>query len=201
MRLKYILTIILLWFSGCSNISSHLIYNNHSVYIKTSNTPIILKAQTLTTKNTNFVSLYLKQQLLQISNKETIVYEQAITNLEYEFEPTLHRIISVIFDTSTLIPIYNNNNLYVYQIILPNHKIINIIIHYFGTQELYLLYGMSNKTLYNILHNLDTNIHLPTLLPTIKLPTNNKAFITKWNDWNVHFVPLVVPLARLMMPF
>ena len=197
----HILTISLIILSGCSVNTSNINYKNNIIQIEVSQTPISLKAQTVIKQTKNFVSLYLTQQILRLSNTETIVYEKVRTNLEYEFEPTIYRILTILFEHTSFLPIYHQNHLYAYQLILPNKTIINLIAHQSDSQELNLLYGMSNKKLSSIIHSLDNNAYIPKLLPTTKLPSNKKAFITKWNDWTVHFVPLVVPLARLMTPF
>jgi len=162
--------------------------------------PIDIKAPAIYQKNTNFSSLYLSQKILKLSKNEFVAYEQAQTNNEYEFEPSIHRIIHIVFETNSLIPVYAKNHLYAYQLVMPNHKLLNLIAYQFDTQELTFLYGMSNKEFKKILFKLDNSYNYK-LHNNVMQINNNHHFITKWNDWNVHFVPLVVPLSRLMSPF
>jgi len=144
--------------------------------------------------------MYLNQKILRLSPNEFAIYEQAKTNNEYEFEPSLYRIIKIVFEAKSFIPIYAKNHIYAYQLVMPNHKLLNLIAYQFDTQEVTFIYGMSNKEFKKMLINLDNNYKYQ-LHNNIMKVNNKHHFITKWNDWNVHFVPLVVPLARLMSPF
>jgi hypothetical protein len=173
--------------TGCSDI----VYNGN---------PIDIQAPTVYQKNTNFASLFLTQKVIQLSKNEFAVYEKAQTNNEYEFEPSIYRIIQIVFETKSFIPVYSKNHIYAYQLVMPNHKLLNLIAYQFDTQELTFIYGMSNKEFKKMLLKIDDSYQYKLYTNIIQVDKTHK-FITKWNDWKVHFVPLVVPLARLMSPF
>jgi hypothetical protein len=187
--------ILTIFINSCSGFTPSAInYQNQSLILQTTKeNTVALKASTLATKNINFVSLFLKQQLILLDKKEKVIYERAKTNMDYEFEPSLHRIIKYVFESKGMIPIYAQNSLYAYQLILADNRVINLIAYQGDSQELILLYGMSSLLFNKIIHKLNPDAYYAKY--NVK---NSTKIETKWDDLKVHFIPLVVPLAKMM---
>jgi len=202
MTKRYILSILfLLIVSGCVYTPSIMGYNHQNVYMKVDKNQLILTSKQLHHKLTNFVSLGLHQYILQLKNKELVAYENAYTDIAYEFEPSIHRIVKVVFDAKSLILVYGEGHLYAYQLVLQNNSILNLIAYQGDTQHLQFIYGMSTKTLNYMIHTLNPNAPIAKYNNVIRIKTSKNPYISRWNDMKVHFTPLVVPIARFMGPF
>jgi hypothetical protein len=176
-------------------------YQNHQLYMQVANNHLSLSGEVIHKKLTNFVSLGLYQYLIKLKNGEMVVYEDARTDLSYEFEPSIHRIIQIVFDAKYLVPIYGEGHLYAYQVVMPNDRVLNLIGYQSDTQDLKLVYGMSTKTFNSMIHALNPNAKGATYTQVLKVGNQNNPFISKWDDMKVHFVPLVVPYGKFMAPF
>jgi hypothetical protein len=186
--------------NGCGTYSG-IGWHNGSLYFQLDKKVTQLKGMPVAQKRTNFKSLFLNQTVLQTKRGSLLVYEDAETDLEYEFEPTMMRIINVIFETRKKILLYARGNLQAYQVILPNGQLLNLIAQQSTTQELKLLYGMSTPELNRILKELDPAAPTARYSKVVTFSDPKDAIMTKWDDMKVHFYPLVVPLPRLMMGF
>jgi hypothetical protein len=200
--MKQIITFLLFLFFivGCST-SSNIGYQNGFLYLQLEDVLVEMKGTPVAQKRTNFKSLFLEQTVLQTQEGNLLVYENARTDLSYEFEPTLMRTLDVVFETRKKIPLYIKAHLHAYQIILPNGQILNVIAQQNDSQQLKLLYGMSTQQLNRILRKLDPGAQKAHYGNVITLKDPEYAILTKWDDMKVHFYPLVVPLPRLMMGF
>jgi len=189
-----------LFTNGCSSSYATLGYRDQTVYVQLENVLTQLHAQPITQKRTNFSSLFLKQQILRTEKGNLIILETAQTDLSYEFEPTIDRIVNVLFNTRRKVLLYAGGGLFVYQVILENGQVINLIAEKSENQRIKLLYGLTNSQIMQILKVL---MGYAVKLPYHGMSINGvkHAFLTQWTDMNVHFYPLVVPLPRLMMPF
>jgi len=198
----FIITTILFSIIGCTPYISNISLNNNNLSLHTSKDRFFSTSSTVIGKKSiNFVSLYVRKYILKLQNNEIITYENAQTDFSYEFEPTIHRIIKIVFEAQDMIPVYGENHTYAYQILLKNGKILNLIGYQSDSQNLKLVYGMSTKTFNDMLHALNPNARNAQYNQALKITSPNNAILSKWNDQKVHFVPLVVPLPRLMGPF
>jgi len=192
---------IFLLLTGCVNKPSYMGYKNQMLYMQVASNRLALSGHILDKKLNNFVSLGLYQYLIKLKNGETVVYEHGQTDMAYEFEPSIHRIVKIVFDASYLVPIYGEGHLYAYQVVMPNDSVLNLIAYQSDTQDLKMVYGMSTKTFNHMIHSLNPNAKGASYTQVIRISHQKNPYISKWNDMKVHFVPLVVPLARFMMPF
>jgi len=126
------------------------------------------------------------------------VYEDARTDLSYEFEPPITRSIKIIFEAKSIIMVYGKSHLYAYQLILKNGKILNVVAQQGDTQQLKFVYGLSTSQLNQMLKQLDPDAASAYYKQVIRLQDEGHAILSKWDVQKVHFVPLVVPLARMM---
>jgi hypothetical protein len=198
--LALILLAGILLLNACGT-SSGMGYHQGNLYFRMEETIAQISSTPVASKRTNFKSLFLTQTVLKTEAGNLIVYEDARTDLSYEFEPTLMRTINVIFETRKKVPLYIRGHLHAYQVILPGGKILNLIAQQDNTQHLKLLYGMSTPQLNRMLKQLDPSAPNAPYSRVVSLKDPEHAVLTKWDDMKVHFYPLVVPLPRLMMGY
>jgi hypothetical protein len=81
----------------------------------------------------------------------------------------------------------------IFQIQLVNGKILNVIAQQNESQEIKYMYGMSAKQLDRILYTLNANVLYTPYRDVVQIRNTFNAIQSRWTDWKVHFVPLVVP--------
>jgi len=182
---------LLLILNGCQDIT-HISLDKHNCVIQKGKSFSYCKGEPIAQKRKNFSTLFIQQKILKTPEGNFIGYENARTDLQYEFEPTIHRIIHVVFDTVQMVPVYGSSHLYAYQIKLPGGRWINLLAQQTTTQELQLIYGMSNRQLEKIIGQLEETVpHLPVHAATSKNIMHTLQ--SRWTMQKVHFYPLVVP--------
>jgi len=190
-------TIITLMISGCGG-SSNLTYNNKQLTIQVEKEYFQLDATLLNERRDNFSSLFLSQRVLRFDEGNLVVYEDARTDLQYEFEPPIMHSIKIIFEAKSVIMVYGKGHLYAYQLILKDGRFLNIIAQQSDTQQLKFVYGLSTAQLNKILKQLDPNARGAYYTQVIRSQDERDAILSKWDVQKIHFVPLVVPLAKMM---
>lgn len=194
-RLTFV-TIVILMISGCG--MSNLSYNNKQLTVQVEKEYLQMEGTLLSERRDNFSSLFLSQKVLRLTEGNLVVYEDARTDLSYEFEPSITRSIKIIFEAKNMIMVYGKSHLYAYQLILKNGKILNVIAQQGDTQQLRFIYGMSTAQFNKMLKQLDPDAKGAYYKQVLKLQDERHAILSKWDVQKVHFVPLVVPLARMM---
>ena len=188
-------TIAILMINGCG--MSHLSYNNKQLIVQVEKEYLQMDGTLLSEHRDNFSSLFLSQKILRLNEGNLVVYEDARTDLAYEFEPPITRSIKIIFEAKSVIMVYAKSHLYAYQLILKNGKILNVIAQQGDTQQLKFVYGLSTAQLNKMLKQLDPDAVGAHYKQVIRLIDEHEAILSKWDVQKVHFVPLVVPLARM----
>ena len=191
-------TILATFFTACMPVLSHIGYQNGYIVFQRADRFVRIKGIPIAQKRENFTSLFLTQTLLKLKEGNLVVYEKANTDLQYEFEPTLTRIVNVIFETRRKILLYHKDHFYAYQLILPNGSLLNLIAQQSESQELQLLYGMTTTQLNQILHAIDNEAPEAKYKNVITLHNPSHAILTHWDIKKVHIYPLVVPLPRFL---
>ncbi len=194
-RLLLVTTVILM-LSGCG--MSKLNYNNKKLTLQVDKSSLHTEGTFLKQYKDSFGSLYLTQKVLRLNEGNLVVYEEARTDFDYEFEPQITRSIKIIFEAKKIIMVYGRSHLYAYQLILKDNSILNVVAQQSDTQELKFVYGMSTLQLNQMLEQLDPNTNKAYYTQVIRLQNMHHAILSKWDTQKVHFVPLVVPLARMM---
>jgi hypothetical protein len=184
-------------FSGCGG-SSNLDYNNRQLTIQVAEEYLQLDGTLINEYRDNFSSLYLSQKVLRLREGNIVVYEDARTDLDYEFEPSIMYSIKIIFEAKSVIMVYGQDHLYAYQLILKDGRILNVIAQQGDTQQLEFIYGFSTAQLNKIIKQLNPNAGAAYYKQVIQLQNERDAILSKWDVQKVHFVPLVVPLAKMM---
>jgi len=182
-------SIILL--NACS--TSQVDFQNDRLMIQSGNTSSFYDGQLIAKHNENFSTLFIDQKILQLPQGNLIVYEHARTDLQYEFGPSMHRIIQVVFDAWQIIPVYIGSQLSAYQIALPHRQWLNILAQQSDTQELYFIYGMNTTQFNTMLQKIDLNAPSAPHKHVMYLKKGQQVIQSRWTMEKVHFVPLVVP--------
>jgi len=188
---------VTLMISGCG-IPSNLTYNNKQLTIQVEKEYLQLDGTLVNERRDNFNSLFLSQKVLRLNEGNLVVYEDARTDLDYEFEPPIMHSIKIIFEAKSVIMVYGKGHLYAYQLILKDGRLLNIIAQQGDTQQLKFVYGMSTSQLNKMLKQLDPDARGAYYKQVIQLHDERNAILSKWDVQKVHFVPLVVPLAKMM---
>ena len=188
-------TIVIFMINSCS--MSNLNYDNKQLTVQVAKEYLQLDGTLLNERRDNFSSLFLRQKVLRLNEGNLVVYEDARTDLAYEFDLPITRSIKIIFEAKSVIMVYAKSHLYAYQLILKDAKILNIIAQQGDTQQLKFVYGLSTSQLNKMLKQLDPDARRTHYTQVIKLQDEHHAILSKWDVQKVHFVPLVVPLARM----
>jgi hypothetical protein len=187
------LTLLLLTACGPT---SNLNYRNGQLSIQLSDQNLQLHGTQLKQNRENFSILFLTQSLLRLDDGSMVMYEDARTDLQYQFDPVTTTSISVIFDAKSMVRVYSNNFLYAYQIILADNRILNLIASQSYDQELQMVYGMSTKKLDSMLRKLDQNAQPAYYKNVIDLSRETNPLMSRWTTSKINFYPLVIPLRR-----
>lgn len=196
MRWKHFLVVgsILLFLGGCGGIS-YIGYKNQQLALQIDQNQLQLHGTLLTQKLDNFSSLFLYRKVIRLETGDIVVYEDARTEMSYQFEPTITRIVQVVFEAANIITVYTKNSLFAYQIRLNNGGILNVIAQMNVDQKLKLVYGMRTAQFNRMLKHLDPDAPNAYYRNVITLHDTKHAILTNWNVRNINFVPLVVPLS------
>ncbi|KYJ86014.1 hypothetical protein [Sulfurovum riftiae] len=180
------------WFLiGCNN--ADINYNGRQLSMQVDNTAITFNGRLLTQKNINFRTLFLSQKAIQTNEGNIIVYENAKTDINYEFQFTLMRVTQIVFDAARIRLLYTTPKMQIFQLQLVNGRILNVIAQQSESQQIKYMYGMSAKQLDRILKQLQANVRYTPYRNVLKIRNTFNAIQSRWTDWKVHFVPLVVP--------
>ncbi len=188
---KVFLTAAIILFSACS--TSQVDFQNDKIMIQSGSNTSYFDGKLIAKRNENFSTLFIDQKILKVPQGNLIVYEHARTDLQYEFEPSLQRIIWIVFEARQIIPVYIGSQLSAYQIALPQGQWLNILAQQSDTQELYFIYGMSTTQFNTMLQKIDPNASSAPYEHVIQFHPGQKAIQSRWTMQKVHFVPLVVP--------
>jgi hypothetical protein len=191
---------LLFLFNACGGIS-YIGYDHKQLMLQLDKNRLLLPGQVIGEKRDNFNSLYLSRKLIRLNDGTLLVYEDAQTDLSYEFEPMITRTVKIVFEAVRISTIYAKNNLFAYQLLLENGKVLNVIAQQSDTQELRLLYGMGTLRLKHILKALDPDASVAPYRQVLQLRDPSHALLTRWDVQKVHLIPLVVPIGRFMGPF
>ncbi len=199
MKKTILLLIIGLLFIGCTHSSlklnkqEELIFNyNSDEYLFSNN---IVEHESL-----NYKDLFVEQYKLQDRDNRVLFYEQAKTELNFEFNfSALYTVMYVFDNAQEYEEVYRQNNLRLVQLTLKDKKRVNVLIQGSDTQIISYVYGFSNheflKLATKLAENPDEEVKQLKYQGTTLSKSQN--LVTNWNDKLVYFTPLITPL-RLM---
>jgi argonaute-like protein implicated in RNA metabolism and viral defense len=192
-QLLFITLILLISGCGTSNIS----YQNEQLSLQINKSHLQVHGTQVDQRKENFSTLFLTKNLLRLDDGSLIVYEDARTDMQYQFDPTATRSIDIIFDAKRVVKVYYNALIYAFQVVLKDNRVLNVLATQSYDQELKMVYGMSTEKLNSMLKNLDPNAKPVHYNNVINLSHEPTPFMSRWTTWKVHFVHLVVPLRRI----
>lgn len=192
-QLLFITLILLISGCGTSNIS----YQNEQLSLQINKSHLQVHGTQVDQRKENFSTLFLTKNLLRLDDGSLIVYEDARTDMQYQFDPTATRSIDIIFDAKRVVKVYYNALIYAFQVVLKDNRVLNVLATQSYDQELKMVYGMSTEKLNSMLKNLDPNAKPVHYNNVINLSHEPTPFMSRWTTWKVHFIPLVVPLRRI----
>jgi len=176
---------------------SSLSYSNEQLQIQVNDAYLQLNGTKLKQQRENFSTLFLTQNLLRLDDGSIVMYENAQTDLQYQFDPTTTRSIRIIFDAKSINKVYENALLFAYQVVLQDNRVLNIIVSQAYDQELKMVYGMSTPKLNSMLRKLDPKAPSAYYKNSINLNNERNPLMSRWTTYKIHIIPLVVPLRRM----
>jgi len=182
--------------SACSN--STLSYDKSKLNLRVDNVLLQVHGTQLKSNRENFSILFLDQKLIRLDDGSMVMYEYGQTDMAYEFAHTTRRTIDTVFDAQQIVEVYNKALVYAYQIVLPDGRILNVIVSQSYDQEISMVYGMSSEKLDRILKRLNPQAQPVPYRHAITLEHEANPLLSKWNTWKINFVPLVQPLPRFI---
>jgi len=193
---KLLLSIVLIFLiSACA--TSNISYNNEQLNLQINDSHLQVHGTQVKQHRENFSTLFLTQKLLRLDDGSIVMYEEARTDIQYQFDLSTTRNIGIIFDAKRVVRVYYNALIYGFQLVLKDNRVLNVLATQGYDQKLQMVYGMSTEKLNNMLKNLDPDALPVDYKNVINLRNEPKPFMSQWTTWKVHFVPLVVPLRRI----
>lgn len=181
--------------SGCG--TSSISYQNEQLNLKINKSQVQVHGTQVEQRTENFSPLFITQKLMRLDDGSFIVYEDARTDMQYQFDPTTPRSISIIFDAKRVVKVYYNTFIYAFQVVLKDNRVLNLIASQNFDQELQMVYGMSTEKLNSMLKELDQDAQPAYYKNVINLQNEPTPFMSRVTTWKVNFVPLVIPLRRI----
>lgn len=193
---KLLISLVLIFLiSACA--TSNISYKNEQLSLQINDSQLQVHGTQVDQRTENFSTLFLTQNLLRLDDGSLVVYEDARTDMQYQFDPTATRSIDIIFDAKRVVSVYYNALIYAFQVVLKDNRVLNVLATQSYDQELKMVYGMSTEKLNSMLKNLDPNAKPVYYNNVINLSHEPTPFMSQWTTWKVHFVPLVIPLRRI----
>jgi hypothetical protein len=187
---------LLLLINACGTPAT-LQYDNTHIKLQVAEKRIQVAGKQIKVNKENFSILFLEQKLLRLKDGSLVMFEKAETDMQYMFEPTTTRSISVIFDTVNVLKVYEKDFIFAYQLLLKDQRVLNIIISQGYDQEMQMVYGMSSEQFVKTLNRLNANITSVPYKHAIELKNEPNPLISNWTTWKINFYPLVIPLPRI----
>lgn len=194
-KLFTILSLLLL-LNACSTPAT-LQYDNTNLNLKVEQKRIQVPSTQIKVNKENFGILFLEQKLLRLDDGSLVMFEEAETDMQYQFDPPTTRSISVIFDAIKVVRVYEKDFIFAYQLVLKDQRVLNIIVSQGYDQELQMVYGMSSKQFIKTLNRLNANVNSLPYKNAIELKNEPNPLLSNWTTWKVNFYPLVIPLPRI----
>ena len=184
---------------GCTHSSLKLTKKEELVF--SYNSSDFLLTNSIVDKNLlNYKDLFIEQYKLENQQGRVLFYEDARTELDFEFNFSgLYTVLYIFDDAQEYEEIYRRNNLRLLQIKLKDNSSVNLLLQASDTQTISYVYGFSNDEFLQLAAKFAENPDEEVKQPKFQGITLNKSQkpVTNWNDRLVHFAPLITP-ARFM---
>jgi len=182
--------------SACSN--STLSYDKSKLNLRVDDILLQVHGTQLKANRENFSILQLEQKLIRLEDGSMVMYEYGRTDMTYEFAQTTRRTIDSVFDAQQIVEVYSKAQLYAYQIVLADGRVLNAVVSQSYDQEISIVYGMSSEKLDKMLKKLTPLARPVPYRHAVTLEHEPNPLLSRWTTLKINFVPLVQPLARFM---
>ena len=193
------LFLVSLLFIGCTHSSLKLTKKEELVF--SYNSSDFLLTNSIVDKNLlNYKDLFVEQYKLENQQGRVLFYEEARTELDFEFNFSgLYTVLYIFDNAQEYEEIYRRNNLRLLQIKLKDNSGVNVLLQASDTQIISYVYGFSNDEFLQLAAKLAENPDEEVKQAKFQGITLNKSQkpVTNWNDKLVYFAPLITP-ARFM---
>jgi hypothetical protein len=192
---KLLITIFIgVFLSACS--TTDLSYKNNQLLLQVDSKHLQVNGTSLGRHQSNFNTLYLSHNILQLDAGNIVVYEKLRTDNRYQFNFTTLRTIQIVFDAIEVRKVYFSSSFYILQLTLQNGRTLNTIVEQLEDQSLNLAYGMSNKQINDLLRQLDAKALRVLKQNVIAIQNPENAILSRWTMRKIDFIPLIVPLRE-----
>ncbi len=197
---KIVLVLLMaLFFIGCTQSSLKL--NKKEELLFNYNSAEFLLANKIEKHNLlNYKDMFVKQYDLVNEEGRVLFYEEAKTNMDFEFNyGGLYTVMHIFSHAQKYEEVYRENNLRLVQLQLKDSTYVNVLIQSSDTQYITYAYGFSNHEFIKLAKQLnsDENREIKQLTYQGLTLTVSQSPVTNWNDKMVYFTPLITPL-RIM---
>ena len=195
-KLSLALTAMLI-IHGCT--SSGIQYDSNTLAFQVEENQLMLDATLLAQKREYFRTLVINQKVLKLKEGNILVYEDAQTDISYEFDPATIHIIRSVFDARGVLRVYARSNMYAFQVTRFNGQVVNVLAQQDESQRLRFVYGMSTRQLNTMLKQLDSTAPLAPYSRVLTLHHPKQSILTRWTTMKVDFLPLVKPCTTRLL--
>jgi len=198
MRLKLLSAVTVLLVTACSVMTTDLSYRNGQLALQLDHTHLQVPVREISQKRENFSTLMVTHYLLALEKGELVVFDKARTDTRYEFYYPTAETIRIVFEARAVRQVYFSNSLYVFQVILADGTLLNVIAEQLEDESLNLLYGMSNTTLEKLMKKLHGTPLATLHTPVRTIRGKEGAIFSKWTIRKVNVMQLVGPKREMM---
>ncbi len=170
------------------------------MFLKYSYSDLLLTNKLIDSSFLNFKDLFVTIYKLEDKNGRVLFYEDARTDLNFEFRYLgLYTVMYIFNDRQHYDLVYERNNLTLIQLKLKDSRYINVMIQASDSQIYSYAYGFSNKEFMDIAKKIkvnDSDKIKKLEHEGIILNSSSKA-LSNWNDELVFFTPLITPFRSM----
>jgi hypothetical protein len=181
-------------FVGCS--ITTLSYDNQQLSLSLDGEQIDINAKTIKRQNENYGKLYLSRRVLKLDNNTLVVYEKVRIDDQYELNFSTSQTVGIVFEAERVSRVYAHKGLYLYQLLLKDHKVLNLVVEQFLDQEIVFVYGMRSSQMRELLKDIDATTVRP-LVDDVLILGGRDIIKSRWSSQKVHFAPLITPLRMI----
>ncbi len=194
-----LLFLVALLFSGCIT-SSLKLNTSDDLVLKYNENELILTNKILDSKFLNFKDLFVTKYKLQDKDKRILFYEDARTEINFEFNYSdINTLLLIFGDINKYEVIYERRNLRFIQLQLKDKTNVNVMYQASDTQAITYVYGFSNHEFIKKAKEIsgDDEVDIKKLKLQGQTFTPSSEPLTNWNDKMVFFAPLITPLRGM----
>jgi len=199
MKNLILIFLTLFFLVGCSTSSLNL-NKDKELVLKYSSSDLMLTNRVIDSKLLNFKDLFVTIYKLENENNRILFYEDARTELNYEFRHRgLYTVMYVFDDRQNYNVIYRRNNLKLVQFPLKDKRHLNVMIQASDSQIYSYAYGFSNEEFMKIAQEIKVkdSDKLGELKHEGVTFDSSSEPLSNWNDKLVFFTPLISPLRAM----